>query len=262
MKSRPAATGERHRTETEATHEVAVRGAAASMSVGARPALNDHVRVTWAALDEDFEGQVVDTMEQLGNRSKTAVYSYQVSYTDGDRRWHTWNADNSPPVEVLPTPLVIDDDVVAESWEQHDLRCAVSFQRLEDPARLSECRHRACCNYDALQECGRRGAKACPVAGCDAKYGRRHALCRDTELKARLATVPPSVTSVWLRGSELRIEKPMDSTTAEASQDMAPSNGHKRSRGGPVPKEKRIVRLASGRHSTRRHGVIALDCEL
>ena len=214
---------------------------------GARPAMSDHVRVTWAELGECFDGQVVDTIEQLGVRGEI-VYSYQVAYFDGDRRWHKWNTKDSPQVEILPmAPTDAFEGVETSQWEQLELRCSVSFQRLDDPARLKECRHRSCCNYSALHEYGRSGAKACPVAGCDAKYGRRHALCRDDALRTQLAAVPSGVTTVWLRGSEVRTEPQSGS-----SADVAAKGREKRSRDvGPSS--------APERCAMRRRGVIALE---
>jgi hypothetical protein len=219
-------------------------GEAAGDSAGARPAINDFVRVAWDG--EDFDGQVIDTAEQLGPRG-SLVFSYQVFYFDGDRRWHTWNIKDSPHVQVLTVAPQI-DGVEADDWERLELRCSVSFLRLNEPARLGECRHRSCCNYNALLECGRRGAKTCPVAGCDAKFGRRHALCRDDVLSAHVASLSPHVTCLWIRGLEVRTVQP-DSSIMMA---VSAASGRKRPRGTEDSSS------ASG-YTMRRRDVISVD---
>ena len=132
--------------------------------------------------------------------------------------------------------------------ERADLRALRSLERDgEEP-------------LEPLQECGRRGAKACPVAGCDAKYGRRHALYRDTALSAKLAEVSADVTTVWLCGSEVRTMKPgnREKPSAEAA-GVAETKGFKRARSRSD--EASGSTSACARYETRRGcgGVIALD---
>ena len=84
--------------------------------------------------------------------------------------------------------------ICADEWERVDLRCALSFQRLTDPAKGSACTHRACCNYNVLREyVGRSvssGSKECPLATCGVKLQRTRDVERDTELQAQLEALP------------------------------------------------------------------------
>ena len=97
--------------------------------------------------------------------------------------------------------------ICAEEWERVELRCAISFQRLTDPAKGSMCAHRACCNYQVLRDyVGRVSTKPkeCPLATCAARLQRTRDVVRDDALCANLAQAPPGATVVWLRGDEMR----------------------------------------------------------
>ena len=96
---------------------------------------------------------------------------------------------------------------MTDEWERLELRCAISFQRLTDPAKGASCTHRSCCNFGCLKSHVSR-ARACPIAGCDAPMPRSHDVQRDDALRASLAAVPASVDVVWLRGTEVRTTPP------------------------------------------------------
>ena len=78
----------------------------------------------------------------------------------------------------------VGDVVEQEGWERIELRCAIGRDRLEDPAKLLDCRHGSRCNYDALRAAG----SVCPVVGCSAK-NRQRLVVRDEGLKKMLGTL-------------------------------------------------------------------------
>ena len=94
------------------------------------------------------------------------------------------------------------------------MRCVVSKQRLDDPARGTHCTHLACCNYDALASLASASRsvvqRACPVAGCTASLARSRSVLRDEKLRQALLRVPLGAEAVWLRQGELRLECPND----------------------------------------------------
>ena len=93
-------------------------------------------------------------------------------------------------------------EVVSE-WTRLDLRCQVSFQRLDDPARLAGCRHPSSCNFSSLRDSG----PLCPVLGCNAKNSFKLTK-RDEALAKKLRKLPKSTETVWLKGDELRLQDP------------------------------------------------------
>ena len=109
--------------------------------------------------------------------------------------------------ELFESEGVVCDD----EWMRLELRCVLSFQRLTDPAKGSNCAHRACCNYKELREyAGRvaRGAKQCPLATCGARLQRTRDVERDAQMLELLQTVPADVATVWLQDGELRTSDP------------------------------------------------------
>ena len=107
--------------------------------------------------------------------------------------------------------------VCTQEWERVELRCALSLQRLTDPAKGSACSHRACCNYQVLREYVGRissGPKECPMATCGARLQRTRDVERDAAMCKLLAQTPASVSIVWLRGGEVRTVAPQVAATA------------------------------------------------
>ncbi len=201
------------------------------------PSVGDRVRFAWKE-NEIYDGVVDEIVDELGGGSTTVRrYAVRLSGLDDARGnpFRTWTrrADRFSPLraageraageESRPIELESDggstdggssddDEVESDvllSWERVELRCAVSFQRLADPAKLSACRHRSACNYEALADYrSHLSSKECPVLGCGAKVARRHGLQRDLRLRALLQGVPSSVETVWIRGDELSVERP------------------------------------------------------
>jgi len=110
-----------------------------------------------------------------------------------------------------------DDDMMAEqseTWQKLELRCAISHQRLTDPATLGECTHLSRCSHDALvghrrhQSTCSSQKSTCPVFGCQAVCARRDSVVRDDRLRSLLAAASTSVEFVWLRGDRLSITPP------------------------------------------------------
>ena len=122
------------------------------------------------------------------------------------------------------------EDVQCEvSWARLPLKCALTLQRLTDPAKAAPCQHLACCNYDALrrlagQIVGRRGGvQMCPMHGCPAKLRRTGDIVRDDALAALLRDVPEHVDVGWVRDGELRLEAPSSQTGEDGATSAGPS---------------------------------------
>lgn len=96
---------------------------------------------------------------------------------------------------------------VTSGWEKLELRCAVTWQRLTDPAKLSGCAHAAKTNYEALRNSG----TVCPVLGCTAQLRQRN-IVRDTALRTKLKRVRSGVTAVWISGDRLTTRPPGGAT--------------------------------------------------
>ena len=85
---------------------------------------------------------------------------------------------------------------------------AVAMQRLTDPAKGTECRHLARCNYDTLRSYAGRivaGSPMCPITGCQALLRRTRDVVRDEPFARQLREVPRSKTEVWWYNGELRL---------------------------------------------------------
>ena len=83
------------------------------------------------------------------------------------------------------------------------LKCAVSHQRLADPAKGEGCAHLACCNYAPLLEYV-QSHRQCPVCDASIRLSRdRGEIVRDEALAAQLRKVPASVASVTVCGGEV-----------------------------------------------------------
>ena len=101
-------------------------------------------------------------------------------------------------------------------WERLDLRCAVTWQRLHDPAKLVGCAHAAKVNFNALRISGtNQGERAnvCPVAGCNATMRIRN-IVRDVLLQKKLKRLREDVETVWLCGEKMVTKLPRASVRA------------------------------------------------
>jgi len=96
-------------------------------------------------------------------------------------------------------------DTVSISWERVSTRCAVSAQRLDDPAKGCHCNHRAKINYALLCT---YVSRTCPILGCDMRIASKQRIERDHRLRQLLAEVPSHVTEVWMHGDQVSVEPP------------------------------------------------------
>ena len=122
-----------------------------------------------------------------------------------------------------------------DEWERLELRCALSMQRLHDPAKGGECYHIARCNYNDLRRYAgghiTAGFQKCPIAGCLASLRRTCDVKRDQALSAQLCKVPVDVDVVWLRSGEVCTQPPPSRsrqqllTTQEVSIDLESTSG-------------------------------------
>ena len=160
------------------------------------PPIGTRVRVHWAKLGREFDGSVVDIRTELTGARGATSYRFQVAYDDGDRRWHGAGEYGEYKVMLLPPEATAEADVVCteEPWEKLELRCAISLQRLADPAKGRRCTHGSRCNFDMLRAHAAR-AKVCPIVGCDAPLARTHEVQRDDACAPRSPPSQPPSTS-------------------------------------------------------------------
>ena len=149
--------------------------------------------------------------------------THQVVYDDNDRRryhLHTvrWELEGTAGVECM------------EGWEQLELRCAISFMPLTDPAKGSSCAHTSRCNYETLRQHVSRH-RACPMAGCEALVRRTHDVVRVDALRAQLEALPDGTRTVWRRGGEIRSTQPEPAQMSTAQQPQQPQQRAARSGG-------------------------------
>lgn len=178
----------------------------------ARPSIHDRVRVHWSS-GEAYDGIVVDTSEQLDGQR--IIFRFRVKYDDdqsgasGGTVWHIHGAGGDVQVEQRPPEAF--QDVMESGWQQLKLTCAISHERLTEPAKGSSCAHVACCNITPLRNAVARlsKAKVCPVFGCNVKLSRARDVVSDTALTDQLRAVPATAQVVWLRAGEVRWEDPL-----------------------------------------------------
>ena len=109
------------------------------------------------------------------------------------------------------------------SWQQVDLRCAVTRQRLTDPARFVGCMHRSACNRDALL-----GFRRCPMHGCTAvvrgtKRTHDADIVRDDALCKAIERVPAAVPFVFINEHfEVLVPKRVSNTPAASDMHASP----------------------------------------
>ena len=203
----------------------------------------DRLRVLWPATKRGrislpecwYEGTCLDVQEILDG--KTSKQIYQVKFDDGQLSWVPTALDErleriGPTQHSAQTLAAM--DVYDDSWQVLQLRCALSHERLTDPAKGVQCNHLPCCNYDHLMRhqaqaaCPGQGrqAGACPVPGCQGTFPRSRDVRRDDALCDALASVPASAERVWLRrgmhGVVVRLAPP---TADSASQGGPISSG-------------------------------------
>ena len=140
---------------------------------------------------------------------------------------------NRAPAQCVALAIAGDDDdddvveVGCSEWTKLPLQCVLSLQRLVDPAKGTDCRHLARCNYTELRaQCMR--SKACPVMGCSARMARVHDTVRDDRLREELHQLPMDIETVWVSAmGVVRTEAPPPPggapTTTAAPKDPASS---------------------------------------
>ena len=106
---------------------------------------------------------------------------------------------------------VIEVDAADNGWVKLPLRCALTHQRLVEPARGALCRHPPLCNFADLRRVvgslnmsrGDFQARGCPIMGCAARLKRTRDVLRDEALTQWLEQeVPAHVEAVWLARAE------------------------------------------------------------
>lgn len=166
------------------------------------PEVHDRVRVQWfvGSATGVYDGRVTALQRQLTARGAMDT-RVQVLYDDTQLTWHTFS-DSHFRFQLLASSY----DVETGDWQELKLRCSISKDRLDDPAKGAWCRHPSCCNFHQLKQYVLRHKK-CPVGGCGATMRRSHDVQRDDVLRKWLASCPDA-ESVWIRGGEIRAEGP------------------------------------------------------
>ena len=134
---------------------------------------------------------------------------------NSDTQWHIFG---DVQVEQRPREQQF-SDVVASDWQPLALRCAISHERLTDPAKGESCTHPPCCNFEPFKGAVARLSreKKCPVGGCGVRMSRARDIVRDVTLAEKLRSVPPDVSTVWTRGDEMRWEDPESAARGSSS---------------------------------------------
>ena len=193
------------------------------------------IRVWWEGDRKWFRGRI---------QSYNALWqTHLVLYDDNDRRSYRlheglrWELEGTAGVEVM------------EEWEQLELRCAISFLPLTDPARGSSCAHLSRCNFDMLWQHVSRH-HACPMAGCEAPMRRTRDVVRDDALRAKLEALPDGTQTVWRRGHEIRSTQPQPAHASAPQSQPQPQSQRRPARSSgasastaPVPSS----RVAGGK---------------
>ena len=184
------------------------------------PPIHSRVRVCWKRTGCSYDGLVVDARSEIGSHGMQ--YRFQVAYDDGTTSWHL-EADDTSGILLLPR-LNCEDAAPVSAWQALNLRCAISFGRLVDPAKGDACKHLSFCNYTSLRHHFNAGHRHCPIAGCDATLRRSRDLIRDERLAAQLRTVREGVDTVWLSTTgEIRTTNPeqLSATVRMSGQAIA-----------------------------------------
>ena len=114
----------------------------------------------------------------------------------------------------------------ADRWTRLELRCALSLQRLVDPAKGSACTHMPRCNYNTLRDYVRsqtvcsslRGQ--CPIAGCKARLLRTSCIERADLLRRRLAELPADAMAAWVSDDQVSLDPPVSAAVCAARQEQ------------------------------------------
>jgi len=95
------------------------------------------------------------------------------------------------------------------TWQKLELRCAITRERLTNPANGDSCLHLPSCNYEALREYVAR-ARRYPVFGCQAML-RPKAVQSEQALREEIASLPPFAEAAWMCAGTgaLRLESPV-----------------------------------------------------
>ena len=175
------------------------------------------------SFDQAQRRKLVDAHHALDRLEAAAASQRQITIANApdkqlERQVCTWcvNAPDiaqvaaavfSTPVHTAPSAIDVeslDGEGSADAilWPKRLLlRCAVSMERLIDPAKGESCSHPANCNFDALATAVRRisHAKECPVAGCRATIRLVRHIVRDDALRCELSSkVPANAEAVWV----------------------------------------------------------------
>ena len=100
------------------------------------------------------------------------------------------------------------------AWQKIELRCAITMERLTDPARIAGCTHPCRVNFSALANTG----NVCPVVGCS-RPNRHRLRVRDHALRSAIQKAPHSATAIWVKGGRVRMTAPPRSRTAAYNVD-------------------------------------------
>ena len=162
---------------------------------------------SWVLVTGQYRGQVVEHDVDLEN-----VPVAKIHYNDHPAVWMT-EAELRQQTEALKV------------WFRLPLRCCLSFQRLDCPAKGAQCLHPPQCNYEPLLQLVGQGAEArrhlrCPVVGCEKPLRRARDVVLCEALRDRLSALddPDAGTEqiVWMStDNEVRTSRPDNDSTVD-----------------------------------------------
>lgn len=154
-------------------------------------AIGDQVSIV--ADGEARHAHVIDLRVELSGSTPSS--SLRVRFVDdGSSRWLPVDAP-----EILQLPVQHD----GFGGAGFELKCALSHQRLHNPAKGTHCTHVARCNYDELRAYAGR-QKLCPIFGCGAAIARTHDVKRDDALRVQIERLPSCDRAILGDDGQLR----------------------------------------------------------
>ena len=184
--------------------------------------------------EADSDALVKREIDDEAGNARTGAGGHDEAEAEDDddvvelRRMYVAASSSSGPSSAAPERERCREGL-SSSWQQVDLRCAVTRQRLTDPARFVGCKHRSACNRDALL-----GFRRCPMHGCTAvvrgtKRTHDADIVRDDALCKAIERVPAAVPFVFIN-EQFEVLVPKRVSNTPAASDMHASPPPKRQR--------------------------------
>ena len=151
-----------------------------------------------------------------------AVIEHRVQFDGGGAGWFVLSETAH---EMLRDDEAMEEVSVSDSSsERVNLKCCISWMRLDNPAKGESCSHASMANFSELCAYATR-QKRCPVATCNAPIPRgRMSIVRDDELRSLVSSLPQRVKAVWLDANG-RVHRHEEDSDDGSGSDKADSDG-------------------------------------